>query len=562
LAGAFTKSAQVPFHFWLPNAMAAPTPVSAYLHSATMVKAGVFLLARLNPGLGGSEVWGWTLAVTGSLTLLLAVALGTFQTDLKRILAYTTLAVLGMLTMLLGLGSEIAVKAMVVFLLGHALYKAALFMTAGSIDHETGTRDVRVLGGLAGLMPVTAFAAGLAALSKSGFPPFIGFLGKEYVYKTGVALEGASGFFLAVAFIGNLLVMAMALNAGIGPFLGRRGSGKTPKKPHEAPPSMWLGPLLLGLSGLAIGLFPGLVSDRFVGPAIAAVKGVPIEPLELKLWHGVNIPLLIGLATLAGGMVAFSFRRWIWHHGLSILPRVARIGAEAAYEKCFDAVVRFSKFQTRVIQTGRLHDYVFAIVLTTAGFLLWAVVRFGGPTFPVDRGDFDPLMAGLIVLMAAAALVAVGARTYVAVLVALGIVGFGIALIFGYYGAPDLAITQLLVETLTVVLFMFVLLRLPSLKTISGRMTRLRDALLAAVFGGLISVLVLKAVSIQFDHAISGRLAEMSYPEAKGRNVVNVILVDFRALDTMGEIVVIAVAALGIAALVTVGRKKGKGERA
>lgn len=218
LGGAFTKSAQVPFHFWLPNAMAAPTPVSAYLHSATMVKAGIFLLARLNPLMGGSSFWGSTLAIFGSATLLLAVFLGLFQRDLKAILAYTTLGVLGMLTMLLGIGSDYAIKAMLGFLFAHALYKAALFMVAGSVDHETGTRNVTLLRGLRGVMPLTALAGGLAALSMSGLPPFFGFIGKELVYKAGVKLGGFELYFLIAAFVGNFLMMALALKAGVGPF--------------------------------------------------------------------------------------------------------------------------------------------------------------------------------------------------------------------------------------------------------------------------------------------------------------------------------------------------------
>ena len=218
LIGAFTKSAQVPFHFWLPNAIAGPTPVSAFLHSATMVKAGVFLMARMNPSLSGTGLWEYTLAVFGSFTLLLAMFLGLFQKDVKSILAYTTLGVLGVLTMLLGIGSEYAIKAMIVFLPGHALYKATLFMVVGSVDHETGTRDVTLLRGLRKLMPITAIAGGLAALSMSGLPPFFGFIGKELIYKAGVKLNGLEMVFLAVALLGNLVMMGLALKAGIFPF--------------------------------------------------------------------------------------------------------------------------------------------------------------------------------------------------------------------------------------------------------------------------------------------------------------------------------------------------------
>ncbi|MFT4901774.1 MAG: multicomponent Na+:H+ antiporter subunit A [Lentimonas sp.] len=551
LGGAFTKSAQVPFHYWLPNAMAAPTPVSAYLHSATMVKAGIFLLARLNPALGETALWSNTLGIFGSVTLLLAVVLGLFQKDLKAILAYTTLGVLGLLTMLLGIGTDYAIKAMVGFLFGHALYKAALFMVAGSVDHETGTRDVTLLRGLRGLMPITALAGGLAALSMSGLPPFFGFLGKELVYKSGVQLEGAALYFLFAAFIGNFLMMALALKAGIGPFFGPSNHGALPKKPHEAPFTMWVGPLFLAVAGLVLGLFPFLVSGSIIAPAIASIIGGPVPEIKLALWHGFNLPLLLSVFTVGGGFALYRIRGKFWAVADGVRAAIRPWGAEAMYERIFNGTIWLSKVQTRLLQTGRLHDYVFMIVLTTVGFLVWAIVNYGGLQFEINWSEFDLIMTGLVVIMLISTLVAVVATAYMTVLVALGTVGFGVALIFVYYGAPDLAITQLLVETLTVVMFMFVIMRLPPLKTLSTKMMRVRDAILASTFGFLIMLLVLKAVNIQFDPAISGKIAEMSYPEAKGKNVVNVILVDFRALDTLGEITVITAAALGIAALVS-----------
>jgi len=562
LGGCFTKSAQVPFHFWLPNAMAGPTPVSAYLHSATMVKAGIFLMARLNPALGGSGLWEYMLAVSGSLTLLLAMFLGLFQKDAKSILAYTTLGVLGVLTLLLGIGSTYAIKAMVVFLIGHALYKATLFMVIGSVDHETGTRDVTLLRGLRKLMPITALAGGLAALSMSGLPPFFGFIGKELIYKAGVKLSGLELVFLAVALVGNLVMMGLALKAGIGPFFGKPNHDALPKKPHEAPFDMWIGPVVLSVAGLLIGILPFWVTEFMVSPALAAIQGSEIEHLDLALWNLVkpNLPLLLSGITVLGGFFVFLYRTRFWAVADRVLSAIRPYGAEAMYERIFNATIWFSKVQTRFLQTGRLHDYVFFIVLTTVGFLFWALYSFGGLHFNIDRGAYDLLMVCLVCIMIVATVMAVTGRSYITVLVSLGVVGFGVALIFAYFGAPDLAITQLLVETLTVVLFMFVVLRLPPLKTISGRLTRVRDAVLASAFGALITVLLLKAVNIQFDHAISEKLAMMSYPEAKGKNVVNVILVDFRALDTMGEIVVIAVAALGIAALVKSRRNKGGGD--
>lgn len=559
LLGAFTKSAQVPFHFWLPNAMAGPTPVSAYLHSATMVKAGVFLLARLNPSIGQTMGWSWTLMVFGSITLLTAVLLGIFQTDLKRILAYTTLAVLGMLTMLLGVGTELAMQSMVVFLLGHALYKAALFMTAGSVDHETGTRDVTVLRGLRKAMPLTAAAALMAALSKSGFPPLFGFVGKEYVYKAGVSMDGVAQYVLGVAFIGNLIMLALAFKAGVAPFWGK-AVAEYPKKPHEAPPSMWVGPILLGVLGLVLGIFPSVLAGSIVAPAVSAIEGQKVE-LSLKLWHGVNLPLLISIATLAGGLILFSMRKAVWARADTVLQGIAPYGPEAVYNKLFKGTVSFSKWQTRVLQSGYLHNYVFIIVATTAGLLAWALLTFDTLHFTLNWSDFDLLPVGLILLMIAATIFAATTNNRMTALISLGMIGFGIALIFAYYGATDLAITQLLVETLLVVLFMFVIYRLPAIRMLSSKGTRIRDAVMASAFGLVMTVLVLKATNIQFAHPIAMQLAEWSYPLAKGRNVVNVILVDFRALDTLGEIVVIAVAALGVGALIATGRRKRKEDK-
>jgi len=563
LGGAFTKSAQVPFHFWLPNAMAGPTPVSAYLHSATMVKAGVFLMARLTPAIGGTALWGNTLAIFGAITLVLAVVLGLFQKDVKAVLAYTTLGVLGLLTMLLGIGTEYAIKAMVVFLLGHALYKATLFMVAGSIDHEAGTRDATLLRGLRGLMPITALAGALAAFSMSGLPPFFGFIGKELIYKAGVSLGGIDMVFLVAALAGNILMMGLALTAGVGPFFGKPNHESLPKKPHEAPVSMWIGPISLGLLGLLIGLLPFMATDVLVAPAIAAIQNTNIVELDLALWTIVkpNLPLLLSCITIVCGAVVFIFRHKAWQVADPVLTAIRPWGADAMYGRIFNGTMWMAKTQTRWLQTGRLHDYVFMIVLVTVGFLAWAIVSFGGLQFEVDWSEFNLIMTGLVLVMILASIVAVVAMSYVTVLVALGVVGLGVAMIFVYYGAPDLALTQLLVETLTVVLFMYVILRLPPLKKISRKIVRVRDAVLASTFGFLIMLMVLKAVNIQFNHKISEKLAAMSYPEAKGKNVVNVILVDFRALDTLGEITVVSAAALGIAALVSAGLKERKERR-
>jgi len=553
LTGAFTKSAQVPFHFWLPNAMAGPTPVSAFLHSATMVKAGIFLMARINPALSGSGLWEYMLAIFGGLTLLLAMFLGLFQKDVKSILAYTTLGVLGILTMLLGIGSTYAIKAMVVFLIGHALYKATLFMVVGSIDHETGTRDVRLLRGLRRAMPLTALAGGLAALSMSGLPPFFGFIGKELIYKAGVKLSGLEMVFLAVALLGNLVMMGLALKAGIGPFFGKANHEALPKKPHEAPWSMWIGPVVLAVLGLVIGIMPFWVTEFMVSPALAAIQGAEVVHLELALWKLVkpNLPLLLSGITVLGGFFVFLNRARFWAVADRVLAAIRPYGAEAMYERIFNATIWLSKVQTKKLQTGRLHDYIFVIIGATSLLVAWTLLKIAPTLGQIEFGDFNPAVTVLMAIIIAATFLVVISDKYFTILGGLGTIGFGVALLFAFYGAPDLAITQLMAEALVVVLFMFVIYGLPPIRRFSQSRTYRRDALLAGVFGLIIAILAWLAVDLQLDSPISNELAAMSYPEGKGKNVVNVILVDFRALDTFGEITVVTAAALGIAALLS-----------
>lgn len=544
-AGAFTKSAQFPFHFWLPNAMAAPTPVSAYLHSATMVKAGVYLLARFTPVLGGTELWHITITVVGAITMLLAVFLGIMQTDLKKILAYTTLGVLGILTMLIGWGTELALKAAVLFLLGHALYKAALFMTSGAVDHSTGTREVRILGGLGKVMPFTAVAAILAALSMSGFPPLFGFLGKEYVYKSGLALSEWAWLLTGAALLTNVMMMAMAFNVSIHPF-GGRSRGETPHHPHEGSLALWLPPMLLAAAGLLLGLLAGWTGRAIVVPAVASVVGQPVE-FTLKLWHGFNLPLALSGVTVAAGLAVFLLREHFWRIG-DRFQQWNLFGPERAYESLLAFVIQFSKVQTRFFQNGYLSNYILTVVGATAVLMFIPLWRWDSS--PPDFTGMTVHGVLLALVMAASAVLASWTSSRLTALVALGMVGLGMALIFVLYSAPDLAITQVLVETLVVVLFMFVIYRLPKVRRFSSNARYLRDAIFSLGVGACLTWLIIKAQQVQLAEPISHWHAELAYVEAKGRNVVNVILVDFRALDTLGEVVVLAIAALGVAALV------------
>ncbi len=544
LAGALTKSAQVPFHFWLPNAMAAPTPVSAFLHSATMVKAGVFLLAKFSPLFAGSLLWHGTLTVLGALTLLVGAGVGLFQTDLKRILAHTTLAVLGALTLLVGVGTDYAIQSMVVFLLGHALYKAALFMVAGTIDHETGTRDVRLLRGLRRAMPLTATAAVLAAFSKAGFPPFFGFIGKEYVYKTGTALDQAGPFLLGVTVLGNMLLLALALKAGWHPFWGAKQVPETTTV-HEGDATLWAPPLLLALAGLALGLLPGWSSDTIVGPAVWSIAGREI-PVALSLWQGVNLPLILSALTVAGGLLLYRQRRVMWPHRERVesLPGPANV-----YERGLQRTVAFAVDHTRFLQSGALRNYVFIVIAATTTLLFWKFARFDEwPALPAMGGS-GILPIALCVVVMLGAVTAATVRSRVTAMLALGFVGFSIALLFLEFSAPDLALTQILVETLTVVMLLLVVHRLPPVRREGWSLETARNLALAVTMGAGMGLLALRALELQLMPGIGETLAQWSYPLAHGRNVVNVILVDFRALDTFGEIIVLAIAALGMASV-------------
>jgi multicomponent Na+:H+ antiporter subunit A len=544
LLGAFTKSAQFPFHFWLPNAMAAPTPVSAYLHSATMVKAGIYLLARLDSTLGDTSAWTWSLSLAGGLTMLLGAIVALRQTDLKRILAYTTLTALGTLTLLLGLSFEDAVKAAVVFLIVHSLYKGALFLVAGIVDHETGTRDVLALGGLRRALPVTTAAAMVAGLSMAGLPPLFGFIAKELTYKAKLGFEASTYLLPAVAVLANALTVTAAGILVVRTFFGPRRD--TPRAPHEAPRDMWVGPVVLAGVGLAFGVAPALVSDSLEGPAVFAVLGRPMT-ITLTLWYGPNFALLLSAVTVALGVGAFLR----WDDVRSLLSRfdgIRRVGAEAAYERIMAGLIRVADMQTRLLQTGDLRHYLtwtVAVLVTVGGV---AMARAGGVPSAVPEVGYVPWVLALAVVVGGWGVVL--ARTRLTALMALGVAGTGVALFFVMLGAPDLALTQFLIETLTLILAVLVIARLPRFET--GRQPRGRrflHGMIAVAAGLLMSGLTVAVTSEPFDPAISDFYARTSMPEGFGRNIVNVILVDFRALDTLGEITVLAVAALGATAL-------------
>jgi multicomponent Na+:H+ antiporter subunit A len=559
LIGAATKSAQFPFHFWLPGAMEAPTPVSAYLHSATMVKAGVYLLARFYPSLSGTTEWTVAVSVLGGVTMLVGAYLALNQYDLKRILAYTTVSALGTLVMLLGMGGDLAIKGMATFLLAHALYKGALFMMAGSVDHETGTRDVRELGGLFRAMPITGVIAVVGCLSLAGFPPLFSFIGKEVLVDAALESEwGGQAFLVGILLLASPLLVIAAGVIAIRPFFG--APVETPKHAHEAPMSMWAGPGLLALASVALGLAPVLGQGWLVRPAAQAIAGEPIS-VSLALWHGFNLPLAFSALTIALGISAFLLRGQLRAITSPVEDRVAgTVGPERGYDGFLAGLKWGAARQTHVLQHGRLRRYVATTAIATVALLAVTALANGGfpLTFDVGGVQFYEWFFGIFVV-AAGVLCAVARNRFFAV-TALGVVGVGVAVIFLLFGAPDLAMTQLLVDTLTVILFVLVFYHLPGPMLQARRGVLIRDAGIALAVGAVMTVLVLGVTHQERPAVVSEFFAAQAYLEAFGKNVVNVILVDFRVLDTLGEIVVLGAAALGVYALLKLRPRSSEGD--
>ncbi len=548
LAGAFTKSAQFPFHFWLPNAMAAPTPVSAYLHSATMVKAGVYLLARMHPALGDSDWWTWTLLIAGAVTAVWASLLAIRQSDLKLMLAYTTLMALGTLVMFLGAENYYAIAAAVTFILVHSFYKAALFMVVGIIDHEAGTREIDRLGGLRGALPITFAAALAAAFSMAGFPPFLGFIGKELKYEGALAISEAPIFMTTAAVTANALMVAVALVVVIRPFLGTRPD--LPKVPHEAPVAMWLGPVVLAACGIIFGVAPGAIGNALVDPTVEAILYSP-QNIELKLWHGINLPLALSVVTVTLGAFFFVMRRRLIRWTGAWLDFV-RITGDAAYDRAVAAMMAFAAWQTDLLQGGRQRIYLATTLITFIVLVGGTLIAFGGVAMPAAWPSAPLPVWGIAALIVAGALATTQMRSRIGALAAVGSAGTGVALLFLAFGAPDVAMTQFMIETLSVVIAALILPRLPAMagRGHPGRHGRLRDAAIAVACGTVVTLLVIAVTAGPFDRSLTGFFEIASVPDAFGRNIVNVILVDFRAIDTFGEIAVVAIAGLASVALI------------
>ncbi|MQB03052.1 putative monovalent cation/H+ antiporter subunit A [Agrobacterium tumefaciens] len=550
LGGAFTKSAQFPFHFWLPNAMEAPTPVSAYLHSATMVKAGVYLLMRLNPVLGDTAAWQILLPFFGGLTMLTGALLAVRQTDLKLMLAYTTMSSLGLLVMLTGFGSDHAIEAAVLYLVAHSLFKGALFMVAGIIDHETGTRDVTKLGGLRKAMPITFAAALGAAISMAGLPPFFGFLAKEEIYYALAHGNPRAVLFTGIAILGNALMFAVAFAVALKPFLGK--PVKTPKYAHEGPLLLWLGPALLAIKGLTIALFAGLSHFYISTPMASAIAG-DARPVEISLIPHIGVPLGLSLLTIALGIVLYMQLSAV--RGLMVRTfKALGAGPDRGFDVFIETLVKISFHVVRLIQPGRLEFYVTATFTVIAVVLLAPLFLYGElPSMPAWPHDMKIHELTFIAIAVAGLVAVLTASSRLTAIIALGIQGFAVAVIFLLFGAPDLSFTQFMVETLSVVILTLVMTRLRlSPSDHRGLGQKLLDSTIAIACGTGFALFLIRATEASFDNRLTDFYNTYSKVIAHGANVVNVIIVDFRGTDTLGEIAVVMITGLAILALIRI----------
>ncbi|KTB67114.1 cation:proton antiporter [Pseudomonas fluorescens] len=563
LIGALSKSAQFPFHFWLPHAMAAPTPVSAYLHSATMVKAGVFLLARLWPSLSGSEEWFWIVGGAGALTLLLGAYCAMFQNDLKGLLAYSTISHLGLITLLLGLNSPLAAVAAVFHILNHATFKASLFMAAGIIDHESGTRDIRKLSGLVRLIPFTATLAMVASASMAGVPLLNGFLSKEMFFAETVFITSTAWVEFAlplIATIAGTFSVAYALRFTVDVFFGPTATD-LPHTPHEPPRWMRAPVELLVFTCLLVGIFPAQVVGSILAAAALPVVGGVLPEYSLAIWHGWNAPMIMSLVAMSGGVVLYLLLRKQLKRGrFKYPPVISYFNGKRGFERSLVVMMRGVRRIEKRISTKRLQTQLFLLVLVAVVGGMIPMLNSG-----LSWGD-RPKIPGSIVfvtlwlLAIACALGAAWQAKYhrLAALTMVSVCGLMTCVTFVWFSAPDLALTQLVVEVVTTVLILLGLRWLPRrIEEVSplpsslrkARIRRLRDFLLSTVVGGGMALLSYAMLTRQTPNDISSFYLSRALPEGGGSNVVNVMLVDFRGFDTLGEITVLGAVALTVYAL-------------
>ena len=545
LLGAFTKSAQFPFHFWLPHAMAAPTPVSAYLHSATMVKAGIFLMARLWPVLSGTPEWFWIVTSAGLITMVIGAVIGLFKDDLKALLAFSTVSHLGLITMLLGFGTKAAATVAVFHIINHATFKAALFMSAGIVDHEAHTRDIKRLGGLRHLMPITFGIATLAGLSMAGIPPFNGFLSKEMMLEE--AAHTAPWVIPALVLLAATFSVAYSFRLIAHTFLGPKRSDY-PHKPHDPGFGMWAAPALLAGLVVLIGLMPMTFAGWLVDAAAGAVTGGTVSA-KIYHWHGLHSPALwMSLAAVGGGLALLGL-----HGALDrIWLATPRPEGKAIFDAVMKLLVRLARGVTRRLHGGALGQYLALATLTILGVSLYAFYTGTHAAGSRALQPVEPVMAaGWLALMAASLGIAILHRQRLLSLVLIGVVGLMVSVGFAYLSAPDLALTQISVEVATVILMLLALNFLPkTTPAVSSTARKTRDWAIAGATGFGVAALIYALMTRDFAFpSIADYHLANSKTLGGGTNVVNVILVDFRGYDTFGEITVLGIAATLIFAL-------------
>ncbi len=541
--GAFTKSAQFPFHFWLPGAMAAPTPVSAYLHSATMVKAGIYLLARFSPVLSDGCIWNYTLMTVGGITMIYGAFHSIFRTDMKAILAYSTISALGIIVFLLGIGTDYAIYAAVTFILVHALYKATLFLVTGIIDHAVHTRDITKLAGLGKFMPVVAAAAFIAAISSAGVPLTFGFISKDLIYESTLHIPQWSIYLTILAVTTNVFLACSGFLTGVKPFVGKLSYQSS--ELHKPSFLLWFPVVILSFLTLAYGIFPFLADNGILKYVYQSVAGSETG-LYLKVWHGFNLVLILSVLTIFLGILVFMLNRYL-RKPLQNIYKLESVSPQNLMESFGEFFRKFAFIYTRLMHNGYLRNYLIFIILFITGLVGYRMFT----TIPIqfitqDLSGFRIYELTVFIIIVISIFYTLKTTSRLTAIASLGIIGYCICLIFVFYGAPDLAMTQFAIDTLTVVLFVLVLFKLPSFLPFRNKKIIIRDAVISLCFGGLIMLITLQSLVYPASKEISRFYAENAYVLAKGKNVVNVILVDFRGFDTLIESIVLSIAALGV----------------
>ncbi len=551
LMGAFTKSAQFPFHFWLPNAMAAPTPVSAYLHSATMVKAGIFLLARLLPIFAGATLYHNLVTFIGLFTLCMAAFFAIFKEDLKGLLAYSTISHLGLIVCLLGIGSPLAVAAAIFHIINHATFKAALFMIAGIIDHESGTRDLRKLSGLWQLLPFTATLTMITAASMAGVPLTNGFLSKEMFFTELLAnLTGPVMIVSAIiATFAGIFAVAYSVRLVHGVFFdGPLGKDVPNKEAHEPPFGMRAPATLLAALCILVGLFPALLVEHIVNStARASIQNTAFEGTHLAIWHGLNAPLLMSVIALLGGLVFyFALAKGGKLRRIDLDPLLGRLQGKILFDLFLKHLLLSSRKFRRFTENGKLQSYllwilIFSVAIVIVPFWLQGI---GTGSRELIHAPIIAIVLWLLLFSACWMMLWFHHERIKAVLIS-GAVGLVVTMVFICFSAPDLALTQITVDVVTTVLLLMSLSLLPQLTPYESSVSRRwRDALIAIIAG--LGIAWISWLIMTRDHnSISWFFMQQSIPLGGGTNVVNVILVDFRGFDTFGEITVLGIAAIG-----------------